>query len=78
MWHLKTKLGVFWVVPVAEMGNRYFLGVNDEALGEYNDAEQAAKDVHNQATGYYKWDSQARIRVPEHIVEWQEGTPREW
>lgn len=78
MWHLKTKMGVFWVIPVADVGNKYYLGVNDEALGEYKDAEAAANDVHNQATGYFKWDSQARVKVPAHINEWQEGEPQDW
>jgi len=78
MWHLKTNMGVFWVIPVADASNKYYLGVNDHALGEYKNAAQAAKDVHNQATGYYKWDAQPRIRVPEDIGEWQEGEPNEW
>lgn len=78
MWHLKTNMGVFWVIPVAEKLSKYYLGVNDQALGEYRDAAQAAKDVRDQATGYFKWDSQARIKVPEDINEWQEGAPKDW
>lgn len=78
MWHLKTKLGVFWVIPVSEVGSKYYLGLNDEPLGEYNDAEQAAKDVHDQNTGFLAWDVQARIKAPEHINEWAQGEPKEW
>lgn len=78
MWHLKTRLGVFWVIPISEIENKYYLGVNDEALGVYQAAELAAKDVHDQSTGYYKWDSQARVKAPEHIDEWLEGEPRNW
>lgn len=78
MWHLKTKLGVFWVMPISETENKYFLGLNDDPIGEYPDAEQAAKDVHNQRTGYYKWDLQDKVKVPEHINEWMEGEPRDW
>jgi hypothetical protein len=79
MWHLKTKLGVFWVAPAIEKANKkYFLGVNDQELGVYIDAEQAARDVHDQCTGYYKWDSQAKVQAPEHIAEWVEGEPKDW
>lgn len=86
MWHLKTKLGTFWVIPVKDNlkkpkhihRSQFYLGVNDEELGMYTDAEQAAKDVHDQQTGFYKWDSQPRIFVPEHIDEWVEGEPTEW
>lgn len=78
MWHLKTKLGTFWVIPVSEVGSKYFLGLNDTPLAEYRDAEQAAHDVYTQATGYFKWDSQAHVKVPEHLNDWQEGEPRDW
>jgi hypothetical protein len=78
MWHLKTNFGLFWVVPISEAESKYYLGVNDEPLGIYTDAEKAALDVHNQKTGYLKWDSQSRIKVPQHINEWDEGEPRDW
>jgi hypothetical protein len=80
MWHLKTKLGVFWVAPSVEKASskKYYLGVNDQELGAYSDAELAARDVHNQCTGYFSWDSQPKVRVPEHITEWVEGEPKDW
>jgi len=78
MWHLKTRLGVFWVVPLTDKNNKYYLGVDDLELGEYTDAEQAARDVHDQATGYYKWDSQPKVKAPEHIEEWAMGEPKDW
>ena len=40
--------------------------------------EQAAKDVHDQATGYLKWDSLPKVKAPEHIQEWVEGEPPNW
>lgn len=78
MWHLKTNLGVFWVVPVTEGKNKYVLGVNDHDLAFYTDVEQAAKDVHDQNTGYLQWDVQTHVKAPEHIMEWLEGEPEEW
>ncbi len=78
MWHLKTRLGVFWVVPVQEAKNKYILGINDEELAFYTDIEQAAKDVHDQTTGFLRWDSQSSVKAPEHITEWIEGEPKEW
>lgn len=79
MWHLKTRLGVFWVVPV-DKGNhhQFILGVNDDELAFYTDVEQAAKDVHDQSTGFLKWDSLGAVKAPEHITEWEEGEPRGW
>ena len=79
MWHLRTKLGVFRVTPLIEGGSqKFFLGVNDQELGIYSDAEKAARDVHDQCTGYYQWDSHPKVRAPEHIAEWQAGEPNDW
>lgn len=79
MWHLKTKLGTFWVVETNnETNERYFLGINDQELGAYNDLETAAKDVYEQSTGYLQWDSQAKVKVPESISQWAEGDPETW
>lgn len=79
MWHLKTKLGTFWVVETNnEIKERYFLGINDQELGIYDNSETAAKDVHEQSTGYFKWDSQAKVNVPDSISQWTEGEPENW
>ncbi len=78
MWHLKTKMGVFWVAAIDEKSKKYYLGVNDQELGVYNDAEQAAKDVRDQRTGYLRWDVESKVKAPEHISEWASGEPRDW
>jgi hypothetical protein len=78
MWHLKTKLGVFWVVPLPASSDKFLLGVNDDELGFYTDLDQAAKDVHDQTTGFLKWDMQPVVKAPEHITEWLEGEPSAW
>ena len=79
MWHLKTKLGTFWVVEANnDLKDRYFLGVNDQELGSYNDLDLAAKDVHEQATGYLQWDSQAKVKAPDNISQWVQGVPDNW
>lgn len=78
MWHLKTRLGTFWVIPLLEEQNKYILGINDDELALYTDVEQAAKDVHDQATGFLKWDTQPQVKAPEHINEWVEGEPQDW
>jgi hypothetical protein len=78
MWHLKTRLGTFWVAPVSDSGHQFFLGVGDQELGIYNDAEQAAQDVHNQSTGYLKWDIEVKVFAPRHITDWKEGEPQNW
>jgi len=80
MWHLKTKFGIFWVVPISEVKTtpQYLLGIDDSELAFYTDAEQAAKDVHDQATGFLKWDIQAQVKAPDHITEWTSGEPQNW
>ena len=78
MWHLKTRLGVFWVVPLSSRKNEFRLGVNDEELGFYTSLDQAAKDVHDQATGYFLWDCQSRVKAPDHVSNWVEGEPENW
>lgn len=79
MWHLKTKLGTFWVVETNnELQHGYFLGVNDQELGVYNEVDQAAKDVYEQTTGYLTWDCQARVKAPNSINQWVEGAPDDW
>jgi hypothetical protein len=78
MWHLKTKMGVFWVVPLTESRNKYLLGINDSELAFYTDIDQAAKDVHDQTTGYLKWDIDSKVKAPEHITDWVEGEPQTW
>ena len=80
MWHLRTKLGTFWVIEASQDNKKYkyFLGVDDQELGAYEDYHTAAKDVYCQHTGYFKWDSQDRVRVPQDISEWHEGEPEGW
>jgi len=78
MWHLRTRLGVFWVVPISESMHQYYLGIDDQELGIYADAEQAARDVHEQTTGFFEWDMEPRAQAPEHINQWVEGEPKNW
>ena len=77
MWHLRTKQGTFWVVEEPDT-QKFFLGVNNDELGIYEDADSAAKDVHGQATGFLQWDCQSRVRAPEDLTSWIEGEPSDW
>ena len=77
MWHLKTRMGTFWVVETDEP-NHYCLGVDNDKLGDYEDAELAAKDVLEQSTGYFEWDCQSRVKVPEDLAHWTKGQPDGW
>lgn len=81
MWHLKTRLGTFWVVekPTTDSKqHKYCLGIDDEELGEYTDADKAASDVCSQSTGFLRWDCQSRIKAPADIAHWKEGEPENW
>lgn len=81
MWHLKTRLGTFWVVESeSDETHRanYTLGVDDYELGKYDDINKAVRDVYEQETGHYSWDSLSRIRAPKDISEWRGGEPTNW
>ena len=85
IWHLKTRLGTFWVMEDElnacsddDGDKKYYLGVDDVELAPYTDAEQAARDVYEQATGYFKWDCQSKINVPSDLSKWAQGSPDGW
>ena len=77
MWHLRTRQGTFWVIESPKT-HKYVLGVDDDELGLYDDAEAAAKDVLNQTTGYLPWDCQSHIKAPQHVSSWSPGEPENW
>ncbi len=77
MWHLRTRQGTFWVIE-SPSNSKYVLGVNNDELGVYDDANSAAKDVHNQATGHLAWDCQSHAKAPDHLSKWAEGEPDNW
>ena len=79
MWHLRTKLGTFWVVE-APQGDQeqYYLGIDNYELGKYQNKEEAVQDVCQQNTGYFDWDCLTKVKVPGKISQWKEGEPRDW
>lgn len=77
MWHLRTKQGIFWVVEAPET-HKYVLGVDNDELGVYDDADQAAKEVHDQTTGHLAWDSASHVAAPDHVTNWAKGEPTNW
>ena len=78
MWHLKTKLGTFWIVESDDELHQYFLGCDDDNLGAYPSVDEAVIHVINQETGYLKWDIHPHVQAPESIEQWMEGPPKEW
>jgi hypothetical protein len=86
MWHLKTKLGTFWIVSNQESDDssqtahdkRYYLGMDDTTIRVYGDAQEAIEDICNHTTGELQWDADTRIKVPADIALWQEGEPEVW
>ena len=77
MWHLRTKQGTFWVIESPDT-HKYVLGVNNDELGLYDNADAAALEVLNQTTGYFPWDCQSHIKAPGHVASWAEGEPENW
>ncbi len=79
MWHLRTRLGVFWVVEQrSDTGQVFRLCLDDLELGVYKDAQEAVKDVCEQSTGHLNWDCSSNIRAPKMINDWREGEPAGW
>ncbi|HET9843552.1 MAG TPA: hypothetical protein VFP93_02720 [Gammaproteobacteria bacterium] len=78
MWHLKTKLGTFWIIESDKEAQKYYLGCEDDKLGEYNSLDKILDDVCNQETGFLKWDEQLKVTAPHDIGEWEEGPPENW
>ncbi len=66
-WTYKTNVGTFWIKPD---GNRVTLGIDDEALGSYLNAIQAADDVYMCATGWWDWDKHLTVYEPVDLSEW--------
>ena len=76
MWHFKSKLGTFWIVP-GKRKKQYWLGVEDEHIGLYSDAAEAATDVHEHLTGHVVWDK-THEKAPHDLNEWAQGEPDNW
>jgi len=76
MWHLKTRQGTFWVIESPT--HKYVLGVDNDELGLYDNADAAAQDVSHQTTGYFPWDCQSHIKAPDHVANWAQGEPENW
>ncbi len=77
-----TDLGTFEITnahPTNHHHKVYELWLEDEKLGEYATAEDAAQDVAAFNTGYVEWDNleSDAIAVPQSIAEWTEVAPNE-
>lgn len=77
MWHLRTKQGTFWVIETPDT-HKYVLGVDNDELGVYDDANQAAKEVYDQTTGHLAWDSESHVTAPQQVTNWSSGEPTNW
>ncbi len=78
MWHLKTKLGTFWIVKDESKDQSFFLGCEDEDLGQYKTIDSVLDDIHKRETGYLEWDEQSTLKVPKALSEWEQGAPEYW
>lgn len=65
-----TDLGTFEITNHHHRG--YELWLEDEKIGEYATAEDAAMDVANFNTGYLEWDDMESElhRVPASVTHW--------
>ncbi len=80
MWHLKTRLGTFWIIPADELdqAGNYVLGLDDDTLGIYTDPHTAVQVVQRYETGCLAWDERPAIRMPPDLVAWRSGLPEQW
>ena len=70
-----TDVGTFEITnmhPTNHHHRTYELWIEDEKLGEYLSAQDAAEDVAAFNTGFAEWDNQSGdgMRVPESIEGW--------
>ncbi len=75
MWHFNTQVGTIWIIDETD---RFYLGINNDALGTYECPEEAVLDVNNHTTGYPDWDARDKMRVPQELSGWISGEPGSW
>ena len=66
-WTYRTRIGTFWIKLRSD--GRFVLGIDEEALGSYVSAVQAADDVYMCATGHHEWDRQGTVTSPTDLSE---------
>ena len=77
-YHVKTRAGTFWIMPQPGSPGRFWLGVDDEALGSYASAIQAADDMFLHVTGHIDWDMLDETEYdPTDLSEWEKGPPND-
>ena len=76
IYHYKTRVGVFWIKPQPQSPGRFWLGIDDTALGSYVSPMLAADDMYMHATGWDDWDSlDGSVGGPTDLSEWNRGLP---
>ena len=80
MWHLKTRLGTFWIIPAEELDvvGKYVLGIDHDTLGVYTDPNLAVGDVQQYRTGLLAWDERPGVRRAPDLSAWCPGLPEKW
>ncbi len=78
MWYFKTLLGTFWIVPAEGPSQKYFLGLDDDALGAYLSYKDALNVINTHTTGHFHWDTHPKMLVPKEIEQWSQGEPLWW
>lgn len=79
MWHLKTKMGTFWIIESEEPENRHFFyGLDDDALGSHQQLNEVLDDICTQSTGSLLWDGASNVTAPHDIAQWVDGEPESW
>ncbi len=75
-YYYKTRVGTFWIKPQPGWPGRFWLGIDDTALGSYASALMAADDMYMHATGWEDWDSlKGSVDGPTDLSEWHRGIP---
>lgn len=78
IYTLNTDIGTFEITNYLHHGH-YDLFLEDEKLGEYADAEEAAADVAAFNTGHPEWDQleSDALDIPQSLSQWREVVPDE-
>jgi hypothetical protein len=51
----ETKVGIFWIKPIAK--KTYGLLINNNMLGSFRSADEAADNVYRHESGWKEWDA---------------------
>lgn len=70
-WSYQTPVGLFTIRPDNHW--HYDLYIDNELLGCYREAEDAAEEVAKRSTGFSLWDDLLDAATPQGLKDWKKS-----